>query len=187
MLQIQTIQTTEIKLTPYITAYLAALMKFVDELEVDGITVNTFVPLFKGIATMGRKAEKNQRLNQFLQNNVQSHLDEIVKSFGFPMTFGDVEHHELNTYFNEACGILKLIPFELFFVNTGRTQFRGNRIKQTVRGNNNITIGSVNGGTIIGGNGNVVGQVNQHFGNSINIRTNGGDFCGNDIHIGDNY
>lgn len=171
---------TEIPQTPYITAYLAALMGFVDTLQLPDITLDTYAKMFIGIGVLGTKAERNQRLNQFLQNNVRGHLEKIVEEFGFPMEFGDVEYYEINQLFETACKQLNVIPFDLFYVNPQPGGSNGNQIIQNV-GGNSMVFGNVTGSMIIGGNGNNVGIGNVQFGNNYQVNTGGGDFAGGSI------
>jgi len=151
MRQVETVQGLEFSTSPYITAYLAALLSFVESLEIPELGLEAVTPLFKGIAILGGKAERNQKLNDFLSNNFKGHLEAITDMLDFPLTLGDVEYHELNTALNEACGYLKLIPISLI----------GKSLKQTVIGNGNIVVGNIIGSNVVTGKYNIVGNMNN--------------------------
>jgi hypothetical protein len=154
MKQVLTIQDLELTSSPYITAYLASLLSFVESLDMAELGLQECIPLFKHIVILGAKSERNQQLNDFLFNNSKGHLEVITKMLSFPMTLGVVEHHELNTAFNEACGYLRLVPFSLM---------PSRNIKQAVIGSRNIVLGSVTGSTIITGDGNI------HIGDNFRV------------------
>lgn len=138
------LNNTNWKLTPYITAYLSSLLKFIDSLDIEEVKLEDYTTLLKGISVMGRKAERNQSLHDYLRNNVKIHLEEIINHFGFPMKFGQVEYFEINSYFKEACSILQLVDFDLF-------QSKRKTISQTITqiGDHNINIGSIGEDVIV--------------------------------------